>query len=383
MSDANENRLKSLQIATFRHVDGPDFATVCRLVAPLTSRWPALLVAVAAGALVTGSTPSSGVAETAPSLSAQARALRSSESGALLELYAAESAAARARARLAGLEARSATLTRSELSARRRTRIVQQSLAASQARVASLLRDLYVQGEPDPIAVILGATSVDEAMTGIEELTRATALNERLGEEAARRARHLKALRAELAAERRSLDRARTEAVAGARQLASAVAAKQQTVDSIRRQQSLTAKRLAGLESRARAAQQQSANLISTAAANAATTPAAAPATTTTASQAAPSTTAPATGTRSLVVDAVAYHLPGSTASGLPVGVGVIAVDPNVIPLGTRLFVPGYGPAVAADVGSAVRGNIIDLWMPSTKDALAWGRRTVTIVVYG
>jgi 3D (Asp-Asp-Asp) domain-containing protein len=88
-------------------------------------------------------------------------------------------------------------------------------------------------------------------------------------------------------------------------------------------------------------------------------------------------------GARTLVVDAVAYHLPGTTASGLPVGVGVIAVDPAVIPLGTRVFVPGYGPAVAADVGSAIKGNIIDLWMPSTAAARAWGRRTVTITVYG
>jgi 3D (Asp-Asp-Asp) domain-containing protein len=386
VSDANENRLKYLQIVAFGYVDGPVFATVCRLVAPLTSRWPVLLAAVVAGALVTGSTPSSGGAGTAPSLSAQARALRSSESGALLELYAAESAAARARARLAALEARSATLVRSEQSASKRARIVQQSLAASQARVASLLRDLYVQGEPDPIAVILGAASLDEALTGIEELARATALNERLGAEAARRALHLEALRAELATERRNLDRARTEAATGARQLVSAVAAKRQTVGSIRRQQSLTAQRLAALESRARAAQQQSMSLTSTAAAGAAT---AAPATTTTTTTtttvapSAPSVTAPATGTRFLVVDAVAYHLPGNTASGLPVGVGVIAVDPNVIPLGTRLFVPGYGPAVAADVGSAVRGNIIDLWMPSTKDALTWGRRTVTITIYG
>ena len=98
-----------------------------------------------------------------------------------------------------------------------------------------------------------------------------------------------------------------------------------------------------------------------------------------------PTTPAPATpgGTRTLVVDAVAYHLSGSTASGLPVGVGVIAVDPAVIPLGTRVFVPGYGPAVAADVGSSIRGNIIDLWMPSTAKAQAWGRRSVTITVYG
>ena len=52
-----------------------------------------------------------------------------------------------------------------------------------------------------------------------------------------------------------------------------------------------------------------------------------------------------------LKVDAVAYHLPGSTALGIPVRKGVVAVDPRLIPLGTKLHVPGYGPGVAADVG--------------------------------
>ena len=84
-----------------------------------------------------------------------------------------------------------------------------------------------------------------------------------------------------------------------------------------------------------------------------------------------------------LALCAIAYYLPAKTASGLPVGVGVIAVDPTVIPLGTRVFIPGYGPAVAADVGTAIKGNIIDLWMPSTAQARAWGRRTVTITIYG
>lgn len=83
-----------------------------------------------------------------------------------------------------------------------------------------------------------------------------------------------------------------------------------------------------------------------------------------------------------LKVDAVAYHLPGKTALGVPVQKGVVAVDPNVIPLGTKLHVPGYGPALAADVGYAIKGRIIDLWFPSTAKARAWGRRTVTITVY-
>jgi 3D (Asp-Asp-Asp) domain-containing protein len=53
-----------------------------------------------------------------------------------------------------------------------------------------------------------------------------------------------------------------------------------------------------------------------------------------------------------------------------------------VIPLGTRITVPGYGEAVAADTGSAVTGYTIDLWFPTLADALAWGRRTVTITLH-
>lgn len=83
-----------------------------------------------------------------------------------------------------------------------------------------------------------------------------------------------------------------------------------------------------------------------------------------------------------LKVDAVAYHLPGRTALGVPVRKGVVAVDPRLIPLGTRLHIPGYGPGLAADVGTAIKGRIIDLWFPSTALARNWGRRTVTITVY-
>ena len=83
-----------------------------------------------------------------------------------------------------------------------------------------------------------------------------------------------------------------------------------------------------------------------------------------------------------LKVDAVAYYLPGRTASGVPVRKGVVAVDPRVIPLGTRLYIPGYGQGLAADVGTAIKGRIIDLWFPSTALARNWGRHTVTITVY-
>jgi 3D (Asp-Asp-Asp) domain-containing protein len=83
-----------------------------------------------------------------------------------------------------------------------------------------------------------------------------------------------------------------------------------------------------------------------------------------------------------LKVDAVAYYLPGKTALGVPVRRGVVAVDPKLIPLGTKLHVPGYGHGLAADVGHAIQGRIIDLWFPTTAQARSWGRRTVTITVF-
>jgi 3D (Asp-Asp-Asp) domain-containing protein len=88
------------------------------------------------------------------------------------------------------------------------------------------------------------------------------------------------------------------------------------------------------------------------------------------------------TRTTRLTVDAVAYHLPGRTASGRPCAKGVVAVDPRLIPLGTRMHVPGYGGAVAADVGTAIKGRIIDLWMPTDAAARRWGRRAVTITLF-
>jgi 3D (Asp-Asp-Asp) domain-containing protein/LysM repeat protein len=57
----------------------------------------------------------------------------------------------------------------------------------------------------------------------------------------------------------------------------------------------------------------------------------------------------------------------------------VIAVDPNVIPLGTKVFVEGYGEATAADTGGAIKGNKIDVFVPKKEDATNWGSKTVKV----
>ena len=59
----------------------------------------------------------------------------------------------------------------------------------------------------------------------------------------------------------------------------------------------------------------------------------------------------------------------------------IIAVDPKVIPLGTKVWVEGYGEAIAADKGGAIKGNKIDVFMPTKSKAYSWGRRTVTVKI--
>lgn len=58
-----------------------------------------------------------------------------------------------------------------------------------------------------------------------------------------------------------------------------------------------------------------------------------------------------------------------------------VAVDPNVIPLGTHLYVEGYGEAYAVDTGSAIQGNIIDVHFPTAAQCNAWGRRQVQVTI--
>lgn len=70
-----------------------------------------------------------------------------------------------------------------------------------------------------------------------------------------------------------------------------------------------------------------------------------------------------------------------TTAMGTPIRYGVVAVDPNVIPLGTRLYIEGYGYARAEDTGGAIKGNKIDLAFGSKSQSNNWGRRTVKVTI--
>ncbi|MGB9886941.1 MAG: ubiquitin-like domain-containing protein [Moorellales bacterium] len=78
---------------------------------------------------------------------------------------------------------------------------------------------------------------------------------------------------------------------------------------------------------------------------------------------------------------ATAYSLDNRTATGTRPGPGTVAVDPKVIPLGTRLYVEGYGYGRAEDVGSAIKGNRVDVYFEDPDRARQWGRRRVRVYI--
>lgn len=82
---------------------------------------------------------------------------------------------------------------------------------------------------------------------------------------------------------------------------------------------------------------------------------------------------------KSLTVVATAYVEGGRTAAGVAAVPGVIAVDPRVIALGTKIYIPGVGVVLAEDTGGAIVGNRIDICVATQAEAIAWGVRTIQI----
>lgn len=85
-------------------------------------------------------------------------------------------------------------------------------------------------------------------------------------------------------------------------------------------------------------------------------------------------------------MEATAYTGDTVTATGTtPIrdknSLSTIAVDPTIIPLGSKVYIPGYGKAIAADTGSAIKGKRIDLFLNSEEECINWGRQTVNLYI--
>jgi 3D (Asp-Asp-Asp) domain-containing protein/peptidoglycan hydrolase CwlO-like protein len=328
---------------------------------------------VLAGAAACATLASGGSAENAGQLERQADALRAENAelnagaqSAATGLVTIERRLSQARAELASFRARAA-----EVKARRRAvsqelGIARSALRLTQRALARRLQALYEHGDEDTLAVVLGAGSLEGALNAIETMDLAATQDEDLIAKARSASKRLARLGRRLAARERELQQLAAARAAAAASLADARSERLQTIAALSSTNKANSAQIAVLDARAR-------------------TLASVPPPTPAVGHVPGAPLLPPSGpggVRSMTVVATGYALPGHTASGRRVGWGAVAVDPSVIPMGSRLSIPGYGLGVAADTGGAIRGARIDLWFPSEAHAHAWGSRVVTITVY-
>jgi peptidoglycan DL-endopeptidase CwlO len=301
-----------------------------------------------------GAESSSELRERAQSLRDENAALAGHARAAWLSSVSLGTRLEQTRAGLARLQARTRSIAAERAEADQSLRLARQTLSLSQKRLAHRVRVLYEESEADPMAVLVGAQSIDEAISGLDSINR-VARQDRLVIEQAESARErLIAATKRLAAQEAE---ARRAAAATSSTVAALEAARREQaarLASYRAERSSNSAAISSLESDRRELA---------------------------AKQAAPPA-AVAQGQRTLTVSASGYSLRGRTATGVSVGYGIVAVDPGVIPLGTTMTIPGYGEGVAADTGGAIVGARIDLWFPTRAEALAWGTRTVSITLH-
>jgi 3D (Asp-Asp-Asp) domain-containing protein/peptidoglycan hydrolase CwlO-like protein len=316
--------------------------------------------------LASGGARADDPASQADALRANNTSLAAKSHQVLLRLYSLQSRLAQSAQRLDALENRSTRLEQEQESAKRQLAIARENMAAAHGQLGERLRQLYIDGDVDPLAVLLGAESLDDALSALDGLNRLAEQDQHIIEELATARAALRTAIARLAARSAELRAALDQAKAAHGYLLRAQAQQNAYLASLRRQQDLNRSQISKLSAQAAASEQRSEDISSGGGGGGG----------------APPPGPPPPGGSKVTVSATGYCLRGTTATGIPVGWGVIATDPSFIPLGTRMFVPGYGEGVAADTGSAVKGAVIDLWFPTCAQALQWGRRTLTITLH-
>jgi 3D (Asp-Asp-Asp) domain-containing protein len=337
------------------------------------------LLPFAAFALVVLAAPALGLAgstQSASTLRSQNLQLEAKKRAAVLQLYSLQEQLSKTQVRIASLHQKADSLRAERTSLVHQVGIAKAGSRIAQTQLARRLRMLYEQGNVEPLEIVFGAKNLDEALSSLDNLSRVTGQSEDVLRQLKTARVQLAATSRKLAARQRALESATQQAQAEAASLAQTRAARSSYIESLVAKRRLNDSQISSLVSAAQAAEERTARLA------AAAPPASAQGSVSLASALPSAPAAPVAGAHQLTVSATGYALSGTTATGLPVGWGVVAVDPSVIPLGTHMTIPGYGEAVAADTGGSVVGATIDLWFPSTAQANAWGRRTVTIILH-
>jgi len=327
------------------------------------------LLSFGAIAVIVLAAPALGLAggsQSASSLRAQNARLEARSRSTVLELYSLDQRLSDGQSRLGALDRAASTLRAERASLTTQISVARRSSRIAQRALADRLRLIYEQGNVEPLEILLGSQNLDQAITGLENLSRMTAQSKDVLSQLEQARKALTGATASLARRQAALEAATLQARATADTLTRTRAARSAYIGGLAATRRLNDREIAALVAEAEAARLRSEQVAKAAAV------------------AAPSPLPERAGTagRTIAVTATGYSMPGTTSTGLGVGWGIAAVDPSVIPLGTHMTIPGYGEAVAADTGGAVSGSLVDLWFPTIAQANAWGRRTVTIVLH-
>ena len=309
-----------------------------------------------------------------PSLStlrAHDAAIAAKARSAVLSLYSLDSRLAAATTRLAALQREQNTIASRRALLKRERGEAALEVRVSRARLAARVRQLYEHPGASGIEIFLGAKDLDKALTELDELNKVASINTDVIKSVEASQIRLGVLSKRLELESARLATTTRAAFVTTSRLRSTRDELAGYINHLANERRLTKASIAADQAQALAATRKSATLSGGVSA----------ATTATVVPGGAAVTLFA-GERTLTVSATGYSLPGHTSSGIPVGWGVAAVDPRVIPLGTRMTIPGYGEAIAADTGSSVIGADIDLWFPTLAQAQAWGQRTITIALH-
>jgi 3D (Asp-Asp-Asp) domain-containing protein/peptidoglycan hydrolase CwlO-like protein len=305
---------------------------------------------------VLGAAPIPSIAK----LTAQQHSIEQQKRSAVLSLYSLDSRLAASGQRLDVLRSEEASLRAERASLAAQLHVARTGTHSTQRRLAERVRALYDHGGTSAVDVLFGARSLTDALDALDNFDHVTSLDSQiLTQLRSAEVRVSRAKRA-LAAREAALRSAIRSAAAETRSLAAVRTERSAYISHLNYRQA----QIASLDAQARAAETRSKQLVRSPAA------------------AVVARIVPARIGNGLTVVSTGYCLTGRTATGIPVGWGVAAVDPSVIPLGTRLTIPGYGEAVAADTGGAIVGHRIDLWFPSCGQAGGWGSRSVTIALH-
>lgn len=226
-------------------------------------------------------------------------------------------------------------------------------VAAKRRALSVRARNIYVNGRSNKLALLLSSQNMSDFFQRTDYLNRMNSLDAELVNSIKREAAGLSVTLADLKKSKKEIDSVTSDLKSRKVRLQGALAERQKV--------------LAQAGERAAAVQEQSGKVEAKI------------------NELNPPVTGLHTG-RFLTMVATGYSpqepgLSDHTATGLKAQHGVVAVDPTVIPLGTRLYVEGYGNAIAGDTGGAIKGNRIDLCFDTLAECNAYGKRTVRVEI--